>query len=68
MDKSEHTKPSADLLARLHDACRPSFSPSAFAMRAQGEGDYLVPNRANKSLVAGGSTLGDSIRRKQQNS
>jgi hypothetical protein len=60
MEKSQHTTLNPDLLARLHDACRPSFCSSDFAMRAQGESDYLAQPHSDKA-----STLGESIRYKQ---
>lgn len=64
MDKSKHTKPSPNLLARLHAACRPSYSSNAFAMRVQQSGDYLVEA---KDRVPKRSTLGESINYNPQN-
>tara|TARA_B100001057_G_scaffold443615_1_gene479850 strand:- start:602 stop:811 length:210 start_codon:yes stop_codon:yes gene_type:complete len=58
MANSKDTRVDQTLMRRLHEACRPSYSHSAFALRAQDDGDY-VAERGQR--VVKHSTLGASI-------
>ena len=58
MENSKHVRIDHTLMRRLHEACRPSYSHSAFAARAQDNGDYVTEGAQR---VVKHSTLGASI-------
>lgn len=58
MESSKDMRVDKTLMHRLHEACRPSYSQSAFALRAKGGGDYMAEPGQR---VVSHSTLGASI-------
>ncbi|WP_120078071.1 hypothetical protein [Aurantiacibacter odishensis] len=58
MKNSKDSRLDQKLMRRLHEACRPSYSQSAFALRVEDNGDYVAQG-AQK--VVKHSTLGASI-------
>ncbi len=59
MGSSKDMRVDKTLMHRLHEACRPSYSQSAFALRAKDGGDHVAETGQR---VVTHSTLGASIK------